>query len=49
MKSYDYKNRDGVVEMDWAWFAALAQQLAGEMAAEGGETIRLPRGRTSDP
>ena len=39
MKSYDYENRDGIVEMDWPWFAALAQQLAGELAAEGVDTV----------
>ena len=39
MKSYDYKNRDGIVEIDWLWFAKLAQQLAGELAAEGVDTV----------
>ena len=39
MKSYDYENRDGILEMDWPWFAALAQQLAGVLAAEGVDTV----------
>ena len=39
MKSYDYENRDGIMEMDWPWFAALAQQLAGVLAAEGVDTV----------
>ena len=39
MKSYDYTNRDGIVGIDWLWFAKLAQQLAGELAAEGVDTV----------
>jgi hypothetical protein len=39
MKSYDYENRDGIVEMDWPWFAALAQLLAGVLGAEGVDTV----------
>jgi hypoxanthine phosphoribosyltransferase len=39
MKSYDYENRDGIVEMDWPWFAALTQHLAGVLATEGVDTV----------
>ena len=32
MKPYDYAHRDGVEEIDWQWFAALARKLAQELA-----------------
>jgi len=39
MKPYDYAHRDGVEEIDWQWFAALARKLAQELAGAEIEAI----------